>query len=163
MLGHPCSGQHPQPQLLPSVYQAALNHAGPYGHGRNVSHTPWEAVTFVAVSAVIVPAIFKIIPSVCLLLLYIRAIRLKCWHFTRSVGAARLIYHGTWCSSFKLGPLLNRIAWAHGIANAIQRIGTPSLYLYCLVCCMWTKCSIHVDHVDAINDVYNIYSRAGLK
>ena len=59
MLGHPCSGQHPQPQLLPSVYQAALNHAGPYGHGRNVSHTPWEAVTFVAVSAVIVPAIFK--------------------------------------------------------------------------------------------------------
>lgn len=54
MLGHPCSAsQHPQPQLLPSVYQAALNHAGPYGHGRAISHTPWEAVTFVAVSAVI--------------------------------------------------------------------------------------------------------------
>ncbi|XP_059351281.1 uncharacterized protein LOC130702789 isoform X2 [Daphnia carinata] len=47
MLGHPCSS--PQPQLLPSVYQAALNHAGPYGHGRNISHTPWEAVTFVAI------------------------------------------------------------------------------------------------------------------
>lgn len=54
MLGHPCSASaHPQPQLLPSVYQAALNHAGPYGHGRAISHTPWEAVTFVAVSAVI--------------------------------------------------------------------------------------------------------------
>lgn len=51
MLGHPCSSQHPQ--LLPSVYQAALNHAGPYGHARAISHTPWEAVTFVAVSAVI--------------------------------------------------------------------------------------------------------------
>jgi hypothetical protein len=54
MLGHPCPGSsHPQPQLLPSVYQAALNHAGSYGHGRAISHTPWEAVTFVAVSAVI--------------------------------------------------------------------------------------------------------------
>ena len=54
MLGHPCSASaYPQPQLLPSVYQAALNHAGPYGHGRAISHTPWEAVTFVAVSAVI--------------------------------------------------------------------------------------------------------------
>ncbi|KAK4005768.1 uncharacterized protein LOC116922508 isoform X2 [Daphnia magna] len=47
MLGHPCSSQHPQ--LLPSVYQAALNHAGPYGHARAISHTPWEAVTFVAI------------------------------------------------------------------------------------------------------------------
>ncbi|KAI9550127.1 hypothetical protein GHT06_006581 [Daphnia sinensis] len=47
MLGHPCSSQHPQ--LLPSVYQAALNHAGPYGHARAMSHTPWEAVTFVAI------------------------------------------------------------------------------------------------------------------
>ncbi len=66
MFGHPCSselhhldasgaiGGHHQspPQLLPSVYQAALTHAGPYGHGRALSHTPWEAVTFVAVSAV---------------------------------------------------------------------------------------------------------------
>lgn len=49
MLGHPCSAQHPQPQLLPSVYQAALNHAASFGHNRSVSHTPWEAVTFVAI------------------------------------------------------------------------------------------------------------------
>ncbi|XP_046451162.1 uncharacterized protein LOC124199403 isoform X1 [Daphnia pulex] len=62
MLGHPCSAsQHPQPQLLPSVYQAALNHAGPYGHGRAISHTPWEAVTFVAVSAIVLVAYIAVL------------------------------------------------------------------------------------------------------
>merc|ERR1712137_531213 len=44
--GHPCGEE-----LLPSVYQAALSHAGSYVRRASSQHTPWEAVTFVAISA----------------------------------------------------------------------------------------------------------------
>ncbi len=89
MFGHPCSselhhldatiGGHHQspPQLLPSVYQAALTHAGPYGHGRALSHTPWEAVTFVAVSAVNMKLFLYI-------LLYIWMVQLVLFNLPRS-------------------------------------------------------------------------------
>jgi len=54
--GHPCGEE-----LLPSVYQAALSHAGSYVRRASSQHTPWEAVTFVAISAIVLVAYMAIL------------------------------------------------------------------------------------------------------